>query len=98
MRLRNKIFAGVGAAFALGLAGLAITLSYETACHAPPPLAAGTESMRAITRRCYGSPRETLTVERVRKSAPERGHLLIKVHAVSVNPYEWHMTTGKPYL
>ena len=55
------------------------------------------ETMRAVMQRCYGAPK-VLTVERIAKPAPTDGEVLIKVHAAGLNPYEWHMTTGKPYL
>ena len=48
-------------------------------------------------QRCYGSP-GVLAIERIAKPTPMAGQVLIKVRAAGVNPYEWHMTTGKPYL
>ena len=54
--------------------------------------------MRAITRRCYGSPGEVLALERIAKPKPAADQILIKVRAASVNPYEWHTVTGKPYV
>ena len=63
MKLRNKIFTGVGSVVVLGLAGLAVALGYESACPAAPALTEGTESMRAIMQRCYGSPGQVLTLE-----------------------------------
>jgi NADPH:quinone reductase-like Zn-dependent oxidoreductase len=98
MKLRNKIFAGIGAVFVLGIAGLGIALGHDSACTKAPPLAEGTISMRAIMQRCYGVPGHVLTLERVAKPVPKQGELLIKVRAAGVNPFEWHMTTGKPYL
>jgi NADPH:quinone reductase-like Zn-dependent oxidoreductase len=53
--------------------------------------------MRAVMQRCYGQP-GVLTVERVAKPAPNEEQILVEVRAASVNPYEWHMTTGKPYI
>jgi NADPH:quinone reductase-like Zn-dependent oxidoreductase len=98
MKLRNKIFTALGAVIAVGITALMITLSYDSACPQAPALAAGTESMRAITRRCYGSPGEVLALERIAKPKPSAGQILIKIRAASVNPYEWHMVTGKPYI
>jgi len=97
MKLRYKILTGVAGLFAVALSALAITLAYESPCPSTPPAAAGTESMRAVMQRCYGQP-GVLTLERIAKPTPDAGRMLVKVRAASVNPFEWHMTTGKPYL
>jgi NADPH:quinone reductase-like Zn-dependent oxidoreductase len=98
MKLRNKIFLSLGTLLAVGVAALMLTLSYESPCPPAPVLAGGVESMRAVTRRCYGAPGQVLAVERVAKPRPAKGELLIRIRAASVNPYEWHMVTGKPYF
>ncbi len=98
MKLRNKIFLSLGAVLAIVLAGLMLTLSHESACPGPPLLAAGTDSMRAITHRCYGPPGQVLALDRIAKPKPAAGEVLIKIRAASVNPYEWHVVTGKPYF
>lgn len=97
MKLRNKILTGVVALFVVAISALAITLSYESPCAAAPPPVAGAESMRAVMQRCYGSP-NVLAVERIAKPVPKDGEVLIKVRVAGVNPYEWHMTTGRPYI
>jgi len=97
MKLRYKILNGVAAIFVAGIAALAITLAYESPCRPTPPAIAGVETMRAVMQRCYGQP-GVLTVERIAKPTPKEEQILIKVRAASVNPFEWHMTTGKPYL
>jgi NADPH:quinone reductase-like Zn-dependent oxidoreductase len=98
MKLRTKILSGVGAVLLVGTAALMITLSHESACPHVPALAAGAESMRAITQRCYGAPGAVLALERIAKPKPSAGEVLIRIHAASVNPYEWHTITGKPYF
>jgi NADPH:quinone reductase-like Zn-dependent oxidoreductase len=98
VRLRNKILIGVGAVLVVGISALMIALSYDTPCPQAPALAAGVESMNAITRRCYGPPGKVLALEKVAKPKPTDHQVLIKVHAASVNPYEWHGITGKPYV
>ena len=98
MKLRSKIFLSLGAVFVVGIATLMITLSHESPCPQAPLLAAGTDSMRAITHRCYGSPGKALALERIAKPRPAAGEILIRIRAASVNPYEWHMVTGKPYV
>ena len=98
MKLRNKIFLSLGALLVVGIAALMIALSHESPCPSAPPVAAGTETMRAIMRRCYGTPGQVLTVERISKPKPAAGEILIKIRVASVNPYEYHTVTGKPYI
>jgi NADPH:quinone reductase-like Zn-dependent oxidoreductase len=53
--------------------------------------------MRAIVHDRYGSP-DMVRVEEVDKPAAREGEVLVRVHAVSVNPADWHFLTGTPYL
>ena len=97
MKLRNKIFIGIGAVFLVGFTALAITVSHESPC---PPIAEysqDAESMHAVMHRCYGEP-TVLRVEKIAKPKPGKGQVLIKVRATSVNPAEWYGTTGQPYM
>jgi NADPH:quinone reductase-like Zn-dependent oxidoreductase len=98
MKTRNKVFSVLGAVIVVGISALMITLAHESPCPQAPALAAGTESMRAITRRCYGPPGKVLALERIAKPKPAADQILIKVRAASVNPAEWHTVTGKPYV
>jgi NADPH:quinone reductase-like Zn-dependent oxidoreductase len=98
VRLRTKILYGTATVIAVAISALLITLSYEAPCPAPVPLAAGTESMRAIVHRCYGAPGQSLALERIARPSPGPGEVLIRIRAASVNPYEWHTVTGKPYF
>ena len=52
--------------------------------------------MKAIVYRNYGSP-DVLRLEEVEKPIPAGNEVLIKVHASSVNPYDWHFMRGLPY-
>ena len=45
----------------------------------------------------YGSP-EVLKCEEIEKPAPGDDEILIKVHAASVNPLDWHYMRGRPYF
>jgi len=45
--------------------------------------------VKALVQRVYGSP-ETLTWEDVPDPVPGEGEVLVRVHATSVNPYDWH--------
>ena len=51
--------------------------------------------MKAIVYYNYGSP-DVLNLEEVEKPVPNDDDVLIKVHAASVNPLEWHFMRGKP--
>src|SRR5262245_56929212 len=58
--------------------------------------AALTYPMNAIVRCDYGL--ANLKLEDVEKPAPDNDQILVMVHAVSVNPYDWHFVEGTPYV
>jgi NADPH:quinone reductase-like Zn-dependent oxidoreductase len=80
----------------LAIAGFALTISHNSACP-PPPGADASGSMQAIRYRCYG-PASVLQLESAAKPAIEDDMLLVKVHAASVNPLDWHYMRGEPYI
>lgn len=53
--------------------------------------------MKAIVYRCYGSP-DVLRLESIEKPTPKPDEVLVRVHAASVNPLDWHFVRGKPYI
>jgi NADPH:quinone reductase-like Zn-dependent oxidoreductase len=53
--------------------------------------------MRAIVYTTYGPP-EVLQLVEAPKPAPANDGVLIKIHAASVNPLDWHFLRGTPYL
>jgi NADPH:quinone reductase-like Zn-dependent oxidoreductase len=53
--------------------------------------------MRAIVYTTYGPP-EVLQLAEAPKPAPANDGVLIKIHAASVNPLDWHFMRGTPYL
>jgi len=53
--------------------------------------------MKAITYKKYGTP-AVLQLEEVPKPSPGDNEVLVKVHASSVNNWDWDRLTGKPYL
>lgn len=79
------------------LVPLAVVLSHDSPCATAPALRAGATSMQAITYRCYGSP-DVLKLESVEKPVPSDNQVLVKVHAASVNPLDWHYLHGTPYF
>jgi NADPH:quinone reductase-like Zn-dependent oxidoreductase len=53
--------------------------------------------MKAIIYDRYGSP-DALGLKEIAKPAVDDDGMLVRVHAASVNPYDWHFLTGLPYL
>lgn len=53
--------------------------------------------MRAIICTEYGSP-DVFQLKEVEKPTPKDHEVLIKVHAASVNPLDWHFLRGTPFL
>jgi len=53
--------------------------------------------VKAIVQYEYGSP-DVLKLEDVEKPVPQDDEVLVRVHASSVNPADWHIMRGVPYL
>ena len=53
--------------------------------------------MKAIVYHKYGSPDE-LKFEEVEKPTPKDNEVLIKVHASSINDWDWGLLRGKPFV
>ncbi|RSD13952.1 NAD(P)-dependent alcohol dehydrogenase [Amycolatopsis eburnea] len=51
--------------------------------------------MKALVQRVYGPP-DSLNWEDVPDPVPGAGEVLVRVHATSVNPYDWHFLRGEP--
>jgi NADPH:quinone reductase-like Zn-dependent oxidoreductase len=51
--------------------------------------------MKAIVYEKYGSP-DVLELKEVEKPTPNENEVLIKVHAASINSWDWDMLTGRP--
>lgn len=54
--------------------------------------------MKAIICHGYGAPDRVLSVEDVDEPAVTDHDVLVDVHAASVNPADWHLIRGAPYL
>ena len=54
--------------------------------------------MRAIEQRGYGDPREVLHLADVPVPEILAEQVLVRVHASSANPYDWHLICGEPTL
>src|SRR6204780_2160811 len=97
MKLRYKVLGGLAIVLVVACVALSLVLSHDSPCPAPPSLAANTPSMKAIVYRCYGNS-DVLKLEEIAKPAPADDRVLVKVHAASVNPLDWHYMQGKPYV
>ena len=53
--------------------------------------------MKAIVRTKYGSP-DILELLEVNKPDPKDNQVLVRVHAAAVNPLDWHILRGEPFL
>jgi len=53
--------------------------------------------VKAIFRAVYGSP-DILELKEVDRPVPNENGLLPKVHAAAVNPMDWHILRGEPFL
>ncbi len=53
--------------------------------------------MKAIVFNQYGSP-DVLELVEVEKPTPKENEVLVKIHAASANPLDWHRMRGAPFL
>ncbi len=97
MKLRYKVLGTFATVLVVAVATLAVAMSHDSPCTAAPPPAANTPLMKAIVYRCYGPP-TVLKLEDIAKPIPADDRVLVKVHAASVNPLDWHYMQGKPYI
>lgn len=93
----RRIAATFGVILVVALAGLAIAVSYDAGCKPPPARAAAGPTMKAVTRRCYGSP-DVLAVEELPRPVPKENQMLVRVRAAAINPLDWHEIRGTPYV
>jgi NADPH:quinone reductase-like Zn-dependent oxidoreductase len=97
MKLRYKILGVLVILVAVGVLSLALAMSHTSACGPAPPRPAGATLMKGIVYRCYGSP-DVLRYEDIPKPTAADDEVLVKVHAASVNPLDWHYMEGTPYM
>ena len=53
--------------------------------------------MKALAYDKYGSP-DVLEVREIARPVVTDDGVLVRIHAASVNPVDWHTMTGTPYL
>ena len=97
MKLRYKILGVLVILLAVGVLSLALAMSHTSPCGPAPPPPAGATLMKGIVYRCYGSP-DVLRYEDIAKPTAVDNEVLVKVHAASVNPLDWHDMEGTPYI
>src|SRR5215469_13511840 len=97
MKLRYKILSAIVVLLGAGVLTLALFMSHTDPCGAAPPVPAGATLMKGIQRLCYGPP-GILKYTALAKPTPADDEVLVKVHAASVNPLDWHYVEGTPYL
>ncbi len=97
MKLRYKIAGSILIFLGVAITSLALVLSHSSACGPAPAVSDQAGLTQAVVYRCYGSP-DVLELASVEKPAPLDDEVLIKVHAASVNPLDWHYMRGSPYL
>ncbi|MEP5764755.1 MAG: NAD(P)-dependent alcohol dehydrogenase [Halieaceae bacterium] len=97
MKLRYKITSGVFGLLFITVAVLAAAIGYQSPCPTPASESATDTSYQAIQYRCYGAP-EILELAYIEKPTPGDDEVLIKIHAASVNPLDWHFMRGSPYF
>ena len=54
--------------------------------------------MKAIVNPRYGAPRDVLELRDVDRPEPADHEVLVRVHASSVNPADWFLLVGRPYV
>jgi NADPH:quinone reductase-like Zn-dependent oxidoreductase len=97
MKLRYKVLNVILILVAVALVSLALALSHDSACGPAPLPPNKAQLMKAIVYRCYGSP-DVLKFEDIEKPSAADDQVLVKVHAASVNPLDWHYMRGTPYI
>ncbi|MEM7738315.1 MAG: hypothetical protein AAF267_21265 [Deinococcota bacterium] len=52
--------------------------------------------MKAFVNTVYGPP-DVLKLTDVTRPQPQANEVLVKIHAASVNPWDWHNMRGEPF-
>lgn len=97
MKLRYKIINGFLGIIIIAMVSLMMTLSYTSNCsniHSTDP---GKNKIKAVAHYCYGSS-DLLAIEWIDKPVPADNEVLVKVHRAGVNPIDYHLMRGAPYL
>jgi NADPH:quinone reductase-like Zn-dependent oxidoreductase len=96
MRVIRKIALGTLVTLAALVLVGAWYISHDAGPTPVAPIPPQSARMKAVVFRQYGGP-EVLRIEEVEKPSPKADELLIRVHAASLNPFDWHRMRGLPY-
>jgi NADPH:quinone reductase-like Zn-dependent oxidoreductase len=96
MAVTCKIAGAVLALLVLAGSVLAVAISHNSPC-GPTPSVVTMQPMRAAVYRCYGSA-DVVRIESLPRPIPADHGVLVRVHATSVNPLDWHYMRGEPYF
>jgi NADPH:quinone reductase-like Zn-dependent oxidoreductase len=96
MTVFRKIALGALVTLAALVLGGAWFIAHDAGPAPIAPIPQQSARMKALVFRQYGGP-EVLHIEQVEKPSPKADELLIRVHAASLNPYDWHRMRGLPY-
>ncbi len=55
-------------------------------------------TMRAMVHHRFGAPTDVLQIEHVSRPTPGANDVLVRNHASSANPYDWHFIRAEPYF
>jgi hypothetical protein len=91
-----RILGGLLLVALLGLAALGVALSHDSPCRSASP-GVLRQPMKAAVYRCYG-PADVVRIEGIERPLPSDHGVLVRVHATSINPLDWHFMHGEPYL
>ena len=53
--------------------------------------------MKTIVQDKYGTP-DALQLQDMDRPVPKEDEVLVRVRAAGINPYDWHLMTGLPYI
>jgi NADPH:quinone reductase-like Zn-dependent oxidoreductase len=54
--------------------------------------------MKAVVQARYGRPAAVLQLEEIATPVPQAGEVLVRMRAAGVNPLDWHLVAGTPYM
>jgi NADPH:quinone reductase-like Zn-dependent oxidoreductase len=93
-KILRRIF---GYGFALIILLIGGSLLYALATEKQEPIETGEPHMKAVVYTRFGPP-DVLEIRDIKKPVPNDDQVLVKVRAASVNPYDWHLIRGTPYI
>ncbi len=97
MKRRYKFAGGMLILLSVAIVALMLTLSHDKACPTSPSASGQTGAMTAIRTYCYGAT-DVLQTVAIDVPQPADNEILVKIHAASVNPLDWHYMRGSPYI